>query len=119
MKQLEFKAGGNNEENEIKGIRNSAVYTRESETGHLPSLYYVVFWKNYLKDESNWESASVVQHLRKLVSTLYKEYPNKPTVTFPLIDLALQIARYTTPPNFNGKRKHGRPVSSIQKKAKH
>ena len=50
--QLEFEAGDNNEEYKVKGIRNSAVYARESEAGHLPDLYYLVSWKGYPKDES-------------------------------------------------------------------
>ena len=40
--QLEFETGGNNEEYEVEGIRDSAVYARESEAGHLPGLYYLV-----------------------------------------------------------------------------
>ena len=40
--QLEFEAGGDNEEYEVEGICDSAVYARESEAGHLPGLYYLV-----------------------------------------------------------------------------
>ena len=50
--QLEFEAGGDNEEYEVEGICDSAVYARESEAGHLPGLYYLVSWKGYPKDES-------------------------------------------------------------------
>ena len=42
VEQLEFKAGGNNEEYEVEGICDSAVYARESEAGHLLGLYYLV-----------------------------------------------------------------------------
>ena len=52
VQQLEFKAGGNNKEYEVEDIRDSAVYTRESETGHLPGLYYLVSWKSYPKNKS-------------------------------------------------------------------
>ena len=45
--KLEFKAGGDNEEYEVEGICNSAVYARELEAGHLPGLYYLVLWKIY------------------------------------------------------------------------
>ena len=37
---FEFKAG-NDKEYEIDGIRDSAVYTKES-AGQLPGLYYLV-----------------------------------------------------------------------------
>ena len=117
--QLEFEAGGDNEEYEVEGIRNSAVYARESEVGHLPGLYYLVSWKGYPKDESTWEPASAVQHLRKLVSTFHKDHPDKPTATSPPIDLAPPMAKRTASPNVNGKRKRGRPVGSVRKKAKH
>ena len=118
-KQLEFEAGSNNEEYEVEGICNTAVYIRELETGHLPGLYYLVFWKDYPKDKSTWEPALAVQHLRKLVSTFHKNYPNKPTATSLPIDLAPLIAKCTTPPNVNGKQKRGQPIGSVRKKAKH
>ena len=117
--QLEFKAGSNNEEYKVEDIYNSAVYAKESEAGHLPSLYYLVSWKGYPKNESTWEPASAVEHLRKLVSTFHKDHPNKPTATSPPIDLAPPMVKRTAPPNINGKRKRGWPVGSVQKKAKH
>lgn len=49
MEQLEFEGGGNNEEYELKGICNSAVYIEELEAGHLLSLYHLLSWKNYPK----------------------------------------------------------------------
>ena len=117
--QLEFEADGNNKEYKVEGIRDSMVYARESEAGHLPGLHYLVSWKSYLEDESTWKSASAVQYLRKLVSTFYMDHPNKPTVISPPIDLAPPIAKRIALPNINGKRKRGRPISSVQKKAKH
>ena len=117
--QLEFEAGGNNEEYEVEGIYNSGVYARESEAGHLLGLYYFVSWKGYFEDESTLEPESAVQHLWKLVSTFYKDYPNKPTATFLPIDLAPPIAKCTALPNINGKRKRGRPIGSMRKKTKH
>ena len=50
--QLEFEAGGDNKEDEVEGICDSAVYARKLEAGHLPGLYYLVSWKGYLEDES-------------------------------------------------------------------
>ena len=41
-KQLKFEAGGNNKEYKVEGIRDSAVYVRESKVGYLPGLYYLV-----------------------------------------------------------------------------
>ena len=58
--QLEFKVGGNNKEYEVESIRNSAVYARELEAGHLPGFYYLVSWKSYPKDKNTWEPALVV-----------------------------------------------------------
>ena len=118
-KQLEFEADSNNEEYEIEGIRDSAIYARESEAGYLPGLYYLLSWKSYPEDERTWEPASAVQQLRKLISTFHKDYPNKPTRTSPPINLAPQMAKCTALPNVNSKRKRSRPVGSVQKKAKH
>ena len=39
--ELEFNAG-DSEEYKVEAIRNSAVYAMESESGHLPGLYYLV-----------------------------------------------------------------------------
>ena len=50
--QLEFEAGNDNKEYKVEGICDSAVYAKESEVGHLPGLYYLVFWKDYPKDKS-------------------------------------------------------------------
>ena len=107
VEQLEFEAGGDNEEYEVEGICNNAVYARELEACHLPGLYYLVSWKGYPEDESTWEPTSAVQHLRKLVSTFHKDHPDKPTATSPPIDLAPPMAKRTAPPNINGKWKHG------------
>ena len=53
---------GNNDsgEYEVEAIRNSAVYARESKSGHLPGLYYLVSWKGYSEEENTWEPASAV-----------------------------------------------------------
>ena len=48
---------GNNEggEYKMKAIRDSVIYARQSEVGHLPGLYYLVSQKGYLEDENTWE----------------------------------------------------------------
>ena len=42
MEQLKFEADGNNKEYKMEDIYDNAVYARESETGHLFGLYYLV-----------------------------------------------------------------------------
>ena len=82
-------------EYEVKTIWNSAVYAKKSELGYLLELYYLVFWKDYLKEENIWKPYSAVQHLRKLISLFYKDYPNKPTAISESIDIALPMSRST------------------------
>ena len=53
VKQMEFDKGDNERgEYEVEVIWDGAVYARESESGHLPGLYYLVSWKRYLEDEN-------------------------------------------------------------------
>ena len=117
--QLEFEAGDNNKEYKVEGICNNMVYARVSKAGYLPGFYYLVSWKGYLEDEITWKPTSTVQHFRKLVSTFHEDHFNKPTAIFSPMHMALPMAKRTTPPNVNGKRKCGRPVGSVRKKAKH
>ena len=64
VRQMKFDADNNNSrEYEVKAIRDSAVSTRESESGHLPGLYYLISWKRYPKEENTWEPISAVEHL--------------------------------------------------------
>ena len=90
---------GNNEggEYKVKAICDSAIYARES-TGHLPRLYYLVSWKDYLEEENTWEPASAVQHLRKLINLFHKDHSDKPTATSEAIDTAPLMARPTIKP---------------------
>ena len=61
VRQMEFDAGDDgSREYEVEAIRDSAVYARESESGHLPGLYYLVSWKRYPEEENTWEPASSV-----------------------------------------------------------
>ena len=61
VRQIEFDNGDNDSgKYEVEAIRDSAVYARESESGHLPGLYYLVSWKGYPEEENIWEPASAV-----------------------------------------------------------
>ena len=41
-KNVELDAGDKNKKYKVETIRDSEVYVRESESGHLPGLYYLV-----------------------------------------------------------------------------
>ena len=51
MIKLKFEAG-NNVKYKVEAIQNSTVNAKESKTGHLPELYYLIFWKSYFKEEN-------------------------------------------------------------------
>ena len=92
--QLDFKFKvGNNEEYEIDGIRNSAVYAKESTISQLLELYYLVLWKNYLEEENTWEPVLAIPHFQRLTNTYHKNYPKKLTATFLLVNMAPPIVR--------------------------
>ena len=55
-------------EYKIEAILGSAIYTRESELGHLLSFYYLILWKRYLEENNTLELALVIQWLGKLIS---------------------------------------------------
>ena len=119
VRQMEFDADDDESgEYEVEAIWDSAVYVRESESGHLLGFYYLVSWKGYLEEENTWEPASAVQHLRKLISSFHKDHPDKPTATSPAIDTAPPMARLTVTPTEPFKRKRGRPANSTNKQAK-
>ena len=56
----ELDVGDNSREYKVEAIRDGAVYTRESESGHLPDFYYLVFGKRYPEEENTWEPALVI-----------------------------------------------------------
>ena len=114
----EFKAG-NDEEYEVKGIRDSAVYAKKSVAGQIPNLYYMISWKSYPKEKNTWEPASAVQHLRKLLSTFHKNNPNEPMATSLSVNTTSPIAWPRSKPTKATKRKHGWLATSTRnKKAK-
>ena len=56
----ELDAGDNSREYKMEAIWESAVYARESKSGHLPGFWYLVSWKGYPKKENIWEPVSKV-----------------------------------------------------------
>lgn len=42
----------NSKKNKIEEICNSEVYAKESNSGHLLDLYYLVIWKDYSEEEN-------------------------------------------------------------------
>ena len=118
-KQLEFKTKGNKKKYKVEGICDNAVYAKKLEAGYLSGLYYLVSRESNLEDENTWKHILVVQHLRKLVNTFYKDHFNKPTIISLPINSALPIVKHTTLPNLNDKQMCNQPVSNIYKKAKH
>ena len=86
---------GDNERSKykVKAIQDSAVYSKESKLGYLPEFYYLVSWKGYLVKENIWKPALAIQHLRKLISSFYKDYLIKPIVTSKAIDTILLMAK--------------------------
>ena len=52
VKQIEFNAGDSSGKYELETIQDSTVYTKESESGHLPSLHYLALWKGYPKEKN-------------------------------------------------------------------
>ena len=48
----ELNVGNDSKKYKVKIIWNSVVYTKESKLGYLSGLYYLVFWKKYLKEKN-------------------------------------------------------------------
>ena len=116
VRQMEFDAGDNDSgEYEVEAIWDSAVYARESKSGHLPGLYNLISWKGYPEEENTWEPASAVQHLRKLISSFHKDHPDKPTATSLAIDTAPPTGRPTVKPTEPLKQKQGQLANSTNK----
>ena len=96
---MKLDAGDNESEKyEIETICNSAVYTRESKSSHLPGLYHLVFWEDYLEKKNIQKPILAVQHFKKLISLFYKNYFNIPKTTFKTINIASLMANPTIKP---------------------
>ena len=95
----ELDAGDkDSKEYKVEAIWNSTVHASKSESGYLPGLYYLVAWKGYPKEKNTWEPLSAIQHLKKLISSFYKDHPEKPTATSLPINSAPPMARPTVKP---------------------
>ena len=106
---------GNDKEYEVEAIRDSTVYAKEADR-HLLGLYYLVAWKGYSEEESTWEPSLTVMHLRKMVSTFYKDHPEKPTVTSAPLDSAPPMVKPMI--QLSAKRKQGQPTGRTTKRTK-
>ena len=58
--QLEFEDNGKGEDYEFEAICNSTVYVKESESGQLPELYYLISWKKFPEEDNTWELALAI-----------------------------------------------------------
>ena len=111
----------NSKKYKVKAICDNEVYAKKSNSDyHLSSLYYLVLWKSYSADKNTWSLALAIQHLWKLVTIFYYNYPNKPIATFLPIDSVLPMARPKVKPRTETVRKHSRlaKVNSTSKHAK-
>lgn len=61
----------------------------------LIKLYYLIFWKGYLKEKNTWKSFLAVIYLQKLVNTFYKGYLEKPIAISVPLDFVSSIAKPT------------------------
>ncbi len=113
--EKEFEAR-DDKEYEVKAIIDSAVYGQQANNSQMPGLYYLVLWKGYPEEENTWEPSLAVIHLRILISTFYKEHPEKPIATSPLLDSAPLITRPTIPKKPNQNR--GRLSKGANKRGK-
>lgn len=84
----------NSKEYEIKTICDNDICTKRSDNNyHLPGIYYLVLWKEYLKEKNTWELALDIQYFWRFVITFHKKHFEKLTAIFLLIDFALLIAK--------------------------
>ena len=91
--QLEFENNGKGEKYEVERICDNAVYTKELESGQFFGLYYLISWKGFPEKKNIWEPALAIQYLRKLISTFYKQNPDKPTAISTSVDTTFLTVR--------------------------
>ena len=49
---IELDLGNDSRKHKVEAIYNSAIYTKKSKLIHLLELYYLIFWKGYLKEKN-------------------------------------------------------------------
>lgn len=86
---------GNSKKYKVEAIWDNTIYANKLESGYLPGLYYLIVWKSYPKEENTWKPLFAVHQLKKLISSFYKNYLEKPTATSSPINSALPMARLT------------------------
>lgn len=92
LSQKYKKAIAKNKEYEVK------AYGKELNSNHLPSLYYLISWKDYREKENIWKYTLTILHLQKIISIFYHDHPENLTITFLLIDSTSPMARSTVKP---------------------
>ena len=116
VRQIKFDVGDNDSgKYKVEVIWDSAVYGRESESGHLSGHYYLVSRKEYAEEENTSEPTLAVQYLRKLISSFHKNFPDKPTATSLVIDIALPMAKLIVKPTELSNQNRGRLANSTNK----
>lgn len=54
MSKLQFKNNGNGNKYKIEVIWDNVVYAKKLKVEvYLPDFYYLILWKEYLKEENN------------------------------------------------------------------
>ncbi len=59
MSKLEFENNSNGKKYKVEGIYDSTMFIRVLE-GHLPGIYYLIFWKGYLEENNTWGPALAI-----------------------------------------------------------
>ena len=108
VRQMKFYADDDGGKYKVEAIWESTVYIKESESGYLPGLYYLILWKRYPNEKNIWEPALAVQHLRKLINLFHKDHPDKPIATSLTISIAPPIVGLTAKSIEPLKQKRGR-----------
>lgn len=79
----------------VEGIWDTTIYAKELEAGYLLKLYYLIFWKGYLKEKNTWKSFLAIIYLQKMVNTFHKDHLKKPIATSVPLDSVSSIAKPT------------------------
>lgn len=94
----------NNKEYKVKTIINSIVY-------------YLISWKDYQKEENNWEPSIIVINFQKLINIFHKEYPKKLIITSLSVDSISPMVRPIVPKK-QQKQKYGYLSKRANKKGR-